>query len=224
VPSQALRAESGATAGFRLLPGLLDGAAQRALLGEVADLLAEAPPYTAHMPKSGKAMSVRMSNAGPLGWYSDQAEGYRYIARHPGTGRPWPAIPARLLGLWREWGGYPHDPECCLINLYPAEARMGLHQDRDEADFSAPVLSVSLGQTALFRLGGLARNAPTHSFRLQSGDVMLLSGPSRLAFHGVDRILPGSSRLLDEYPLPGIARINLTLRRVTPAPSAVVES
>lgn len=224
VPEAARQAEAGVPPGFRIWPGLLDGAEQRALLGAVTALLAEAPPYTAHMPKSGKAMSVRMSNAGALGWYSDQAEGYRYIAHHPETGRPWPVIPDRLLGLWREYSGYGADPECCLINLYSAQARMGLHQDRDEADFSAPVLSVSLGQTAQFRLGGVRRGGPTRSFPLQSGDVMLLGGQSRLAFHGVDRIKAGSSRLLADGPLPGIARINLTLRRVTPAPSAAAES
>lgn len=202
--------------GFRLLPGYLDAAAQADLLTAMRDVLAEAPPYQPEMPRTGQKMRVRMSNAGPLGWYTDRAGGYRYIAQHPLTGRPWPAIPAALLVLWQSLTGYAAAPECCLINLYDAEARMGLHQDRDEQVFDAPVLSVSLGATAIFRLGGTSRSAPTRSFRLASGDVMLLAGPARLAFHGIDRIQPGSSRLVPDDLIPGGGRINLTLRRVTP--------
>ena len=201
--------------GFRFFPGYLDAAAQQALAAEIAGLLVEAPLYQARMPKSGKPLSVWMSNAGPLGWYSDAAGGYRYVTAHPETGRPWPAIPASLLRAWRDLAGdYPAEPECCLINLYRNQARMGLHQDRDEADFSAPVVSLSLGDTGLFRLGGHTRQAPTRSFRLASGDAMVLAGPDRLAFHGIDRILPGSSRLLDGL-FAGGGRLNLTLRRVT---------
>ena len=156
-------------------------------------------------------MSVRMTNFGPLGWVTD-ATGYRYQPLHPETGRPWPAIPAALIDLWRSLTEASADPDCCLVNLYDAQARMGLHQDRDEADFSFPVLSVSLGDTAVFRIGGDNRRAPTASLRLASGDVCLLAGSSRLAFHGVDRILAGSSRLLPEG-----GRLNLTLRRAAPA-------
>ncbi len=189
-------------------PACLDQAAQRALLGEVEGLLATAPLYRPVMPKSGKPLSVRMSNAGALGWISDQ-QGYRYQALHPVTGKPWPAIPDSILTIWRQLSGYGADPEACLINLYDATARMGLHRDQDEAAEDAPVVSISLGDTALFRIGGSRRSDPTRSFRLSSGDVLILGGASRHCYHGVDRILAGSSRLLAEG-----GRINLTLRRV----------
>jgi alkylated DNA repair protein (DNA oxidative demethylase) len=194
---------------MRLVPGRLDRDAQEILLSVIRHIVREAPLFTPVMPRSGKPFSVRMTNCGPLGWVSDK-DGYRYQSTHPETGAPWPAMPAMLLDLWRELARYPHPPEACLINFYAAEAKMGLHQDRDEADFSAPVLSVSLGDSCLFRIGGIERKAPTRSFRLASGDVMLLEGDSRLAFHGVDRLYPGSSTLLKDG-----GRINLTLRRVT---------
>lgn len=203
--------------GLRHLPGYLDAAAQRRLAEAVSALLAAAPPYRARMPRSGRPMSVWMSNAGPLGWYSDAEGGYRYIDRHPVTGQAWPAIPPEVLTIWERLSGTPLPPECCLVNLYQPDARMGLHQDRDEADFSQPVLSVSLGDTAIFRVGGNLRGGPTRSLRLCSGDVVVLSGPARLAFHGIDRVLAGSSRLFAGLPPPLDAggRINLTLRRVT---------
>jgi alkylated DNA repair protein (DNA oxidative demethylase) len=162
------------------------------------------------MPRTGKPLSVRMSNCGPLGWVADR-DGYRYQPLHPDTGRLWPAIPGVLLDLWREVSGAAAEPEACLINWYEADARMGLHQDRDEQATDQPVVSVSLGDPCLFRHGGLARTEPTASLRLESGDVLVLGGPARLCFHGVDRIYPGVSTLLKA---PG--RINLTLRRVTP--------
>jgi DNA oxidative demethylase len=200
----------------RLPPGVshhprrLDADAQRALLAAVRAGLSEAPFVRPAMPRTGKPLSVEMTNRGALGWVSDRS-GYRYQTTHPGTGRPWPPIPDVLLDLWRELAAYPHDPEACLVNLYRAGAKMGLHQDRDEADFAAPVLSVSLGDDCLFRIGGTARGGPTVSLRLASGDVLLLGGESRLAFHGVDRTYPGTSTLLG----PQGGRINLTLRRVT---------
>jgi alkylated DNA repair protein (DNA oxidative demethylase) len=195
--------------GATLLPGYLDRDAQESLRREIDAVLQAAPLYTPRMPKSGKPMSVRMSNCGPLGWVTDEA-GYRYQPRHPETDSTWPAIPQMLLDAWHTLGGYPHVPECCLINFYGAEARMGLHQDRDESDFAAPVVSLSLGDTCLFRVGGTRRTDPTRSVRLASGDAVVLAGDSRLAFHGVDRIMPGTSNLL-----PQGGRINLTLRRVT---------
>ena len=195
--------------GFRLFPGALDEAAQRALAAEVLAAAETAPPYRPVTP-GGKPMSVRMTNLGPLGWVTD-AGGYRYEPLHPGTGRPWPAMPPALLALWDRLADAPGPPDACLVNLYDAEARMGLHQDRDEADFAYPVLSVSLGDSAVFRLGGPRRGDPSRTVRLASGDVCLLSGPARLYFHGVDRILAGSSRLL-----PGGGRLNLTLRRARP--------
>ena len=204
------RADFVALPGFRLLPGFLDAARQQALVDDVVAVLATAPSYHATMPKSGQKMSVAMSNAGQLGWYSDRDGGYRYVAQHPETGRPWPPIPPSILAIWQAVADYPQAPQACLINLYRDGARMGLHQDRDETDFAAPVVSISLGDTAMFRLGGTVRGAPTRSFKLASGDVLVLGGAARLAFHGIDRILPGSSRLV-----PGGGRINLTLRRVT---------
>ena len=172
-------------------------------------MVCAAPLFTPVMPRTGKPFSVRMTNCGPLGWVSDRA-GYRYQATHPVTGRPWPAMPAAVLALWEEITGYAAPPEACLVNFYGAQAKMGLHQDRDEEDFAAPLLSVSLGDTARFRLGGVERGDPTRSFPLASGDVMMLAGPLRLAHHGIDRIVPGTSTLLAEG-----GRINLTLRRVT---------
>jgi alkylated DNA repair protein (DNA oxidative demethylase) len=195
--------------GLRLIPGYLDRASQGALLAAVHEVFARAPVYTPRMPKTGKPMSVRMSNCGPLGWVTDE-RGYRYQPTHPETGAPWPPMPPMLLAAWQALAGYPHPPEACLINVYGPEARMGLHQDRDEQDLSAPVLSLSLGDTCLFRIGGTNRKDPTRSVRLASGDAVVLGGEARLAFHGVDRILPGTSTLLPEG-----GRINLTLRRVT---------
>ena len=191
--------------------GFLDRAAQEALRDEVLAILELAPPFRPRMPRTGRPFSVLMSNCGPLGWVSDEA-GYRYQPTHPETGRPWPPMPPRLLAAFAAIAPGAPLPEACLINVYDSAARMGLHQDRDEADLSAPVVSLSLGDTALFRVGGLQRKAPTRSFRLVSGDAMSLAGESRLAFHGVDRIIAGSSTLL-----PQGGRINLTLRRVTRA-------
>lgn len=190
--------------------------AVESLLAEIVALLGDAPLFQPVMPRWGTPFSVRMSNCGPLGWVSDKS-GYRYQPTHPVTGKPWPPVPEVLLALWRAHAGYPHPPQACLINYYAEGAKMGLHQDRDEQDFDAPVLSVSLGDTARFRLGTTERNGPTESFPLRSGDVMMLAGAQRLAFHGVDKVLAGSSNLLLPYPdlFPGGGRINLTLRRVT---------
>jgi len=198
-----------AISGLRVYPGYLDREAQAALVAAVHDIFAAAPLFTPRMPKSGRPFTVRMSNCGPLGWVSDEC-GYRYQPTHPETGLPWPSIPHLLLAIWRQLAGYPAPPQACLINFYGAEAKMGLHQDRDEADFDAPVASISLGDTCLFRIGGHKRRDPTRAFRLGSGDVLILGGAARLAFHGVDRIYPGTSSLL-----PHGGRINLTLRRVT---------
>lgn len=195
--------------GVRHLPGRLDRAEQEALVEEIRAVVADAPLYVPRMPRSGKPMSVRMTNCGELGWLTDKEGGYRYQATHPETGRPWPPIPGRLLRLWQDLAAYPQPPQACLINFYSETARMGLHQDSDEREMAAPVLSVSLGDACLFRVGGTKRGDKTVSFRLESGDVLLLAGPSRLAYHGVDRIYPDTSDLLKNG-----GRINLTLRRV----------
>jgi DNA oxidative demethylase len=196
-------------AGFRLLPGYLDREAQERLLAAIREVVVHAPLYTPRMPRSGQPMSVRMTNCGSLGWMTDE-QGYRYQATHPETGAPWPPIPGLLMEAWTELAGYPRPPQACLVNFYGPDARMGLHQDRDEQDFDAPVVSLSLGDTCLFRIGGTTRSGSTRSFRLASGDAVVLGGEARLAFHGVDRVIPGTSRLLAEG-----GRINLTLRRVT---------
>lgn len=191
------------------LPERLDREAQAALAGALADVMAAAPPFRPRMPRTDKPFSVAMTNCGPLGWVSD-VSGYRYQDKHPDSGEPWPPIPQALLDLWDAVARFDHRPEACLVNVYEAGARMGLHQDRDEAALDAPVVSVSLGDTAVFRIGGLSRGDRTRSVRLSSGDVVVMAGPGRLVFHGVDRVIAGSSRLL-----PGGGRINCTLRRVT---------
>lgn len=183
-------------------------AAQEKLLHEVLTLERQAPFYRPVMPGTGKPFSVEETNFGALGWVSDKS-GYRYQPRHPVTDRPWPAIPLTLMALWDEIAGMPQ-AECCLVNLYRAKARMGLHQDKDEKALASPVVSVSLGDEAIFRIGGQTRRGPAKSLKLASGDVVMFGGPARLAYHGIDRIMPGTSTLV-----PGGGRINLTLRRVT---------
>jgi DNA oxidative demethylase len=185
------------------------------LLAAIRRVVEVAPLFTPRMPRTGRPFSVRMTNCGPLGWVSDEA-GYRYQPTHPETGRPWPPMPEIVLAAWRELAGYPHPPEACLINYYAPGTKMGLHRDEDEEDFKAPVVSLSLGDTAVFRVGGLTRKGPTRSVRLASGDAVVLGGEARLAYHGVDRILAGTSQLLAGNPrFPEGGRINLTLRRVT---------
>jgi alkylated DNA repair protein (DNA oxidative demethylase) len=203
------------------VPGYLDAAAQARLAAALDAALERAPAYTPCMPGNGRPFSVRMSNCGPLGWVSDRA-GYRYQPHHPGTGRPWPPIPNVALAAWDALSGYPAPPEACLVNLYASGARMGLHQDRDEDALDAPVVSLSLGATALFRYGGLARNDPTRSVRLRAGDALVIGGPARLIHHGVDRLIPEAPDLLHGgagpapmRALPPGGRCNLTLRRVT---------
>lgn len=203
--------------GVTLWPGFFDLAAQRRLRDRVRACTRRSPFFTPRMPRTGRPWSVRMTNLGPLGWVSDEA-GYRYQPHHPVTGAPWPAIPRPLLDLWRHVSGFPAPPECCLVNLYRPGARMGLHRDADEQALDAPVVSVSLGDEAVFRLGGLTRKHPTGSFRLRSGDVLVLGGENRLAYHGVDRVIPGTSSLLRQ---PG--RLNLTLRRVNHLPGGAGE-
>ncbi len=186
--------------------------AQVALLAELRKAVTQAPLFTPEMPKTGKPFSVRMTNLGSLGWVTDKLGGYRYQATHPGTAKPWPPMPEVLLRLWAEVASYADTPEACLVNFYNTSAKMGLHQDRDEKDFTAPVVSISLGDTALFRWGGTTRGGKTQSVKLESGDVLVMGGESRLCFHGVDRIYAGTSTLLKDG-----GRINLTLRRVRPA-------
>ena len=196
--------------GFRHLSGYLSQARQGELLGHLRSVMAEAPLYAPTMPRTGKPFSVRMTNCGPLGWVSDKAQGYRYQAQHPLTGRPWPPMPELLLEVWREVANYPVPPEACLVNYYAIGAKMGSHRDEDEEEIRAPVVSISLGDDATFHIGGLQRAGPKRRLLLRSGDVVVLAGAARMAYHGVDRIHPGTSTLLSEG-----GRLNLTLRRVT---------
>ncbi|MEO0671491.1 MAG: alpha-ketoglutarate-dependent dioxygenase AlkB [Pseudomonadota bacterium] len=199
-----------APSGFLHRSGALDLEAQAALLSEIETILAEAPLYTPTMPKTGRPLSVRMSNAGTLGWLTDQTGGYRYEPHHPVTGKPWPPIPDVLLELWREIQPDAAPPEACLINVYDAKAKLGLHKDADEDDQETGVLSISLGDTAMFQIGGLTRKDAVETIELASGDIVLLGGASRSAYHGVRRIVPGTS------PLAALdGRVNLTLRRVS---------
>ena len=203
-------------AGFRHLPGFLSGQVQRRLVADLREAEARAPFYRPTMPRTGKPFSVLMTNLGPLGWVSDASGGYRYQPTHPETGAPWPPMPQAVRDVWREVAGTGVAPEACLVNYYAPGARMGLHQDRDEDDLAAPVVSISLGDDARFRIGGTTRGGPTASLRLASGDVAVLAGEARLAFHGIDRIYGATSDLLAGWIHQG-GRLNLTLRRVTPA-------
>jgi len=213
-PVESTAAAPAWPAGFVHHPGLLDRAAQEQLRDAIREVVRAAPLFTPRMPKTGQPLSVRMTNCGALGWVSD-ATGYRYQRHHPVTGAPWPPMPGMLAALWRRLAPDAPAPQACLVNFYGPQARMGLHQDRDEQTFAPPVVSLSLGDTCLFRIGGAARGGRTQSLRLASGDAVVLGGPARLAFHGVDRIYPDTCDLL-----PNGGRINLTLRRVTPPDGA----
>ena len=180
--------------------------AQGYLVEQIREVVKNAPLFSPMTPY-GKPMQVRMTSAGRFGWISDRS-GYRYAAHHP-SGTAWPDIPQAALDIWHGVTELERTPDCCLINYYGEGARMGMHQDRDEADFSWPVVSVSLGDSGLFRIGNDTRGGKTESIWLESGDVVLMGGAARLHYHGVDRIKFGSSALL-----PKGGRINLTFRVV----------
>ena len=206
-------------AGTHYYPAYCDEAAQWQMLDALAEIVKNADFFTPYMPHTGRAWSIKMSNCGVLGWVADKS-GYRYQATHPQTNVAWPPIPPILLDLWHNVTNYPAPPQCCLINYYDKpHCKMGLHQDRDETALDAPV--VSLGDSALFRMAigdaGAKRTSATQSLKLHSGDVFCFGGAARLHFHGIDRILFGSSRLLNNYgrAFAGGGRLNLTLRRVS---------
>ncbi len=195
--------------GVLIWKGWLDRAAQEALVEQVR-AVAEAAPFVRGMTPWGKPMSVRTTAAGRVGWIAGR-EGYGYSEHHP-DGQPWPPVPPGALAAWEALSGWPDPPDCCLVNFYGEKARLGLHQDKDEGEFAAPVLSISLGDPAVFRVGGTKRSDPTRSTTLESGDVAVIGGDARLAYHGVDRVKFGGSTLL-----PKGGRINLTLRVVRSA-------
>jgi alkylated DNA repair protein (DNA oxidative demethylase) len=191
-------------------PGYLAPAQQLSLTAEIFRLAETAPFYRPGMPRTGHKLSVEMTNFGSLGWFTDAENGYRYEPYHPLRGTPWPPIPNLLLNIWRTTTGYLALPEACLVNLYRGKARMGLHRDSDEKDRDAPVLSVSLGDKAIFRFGQARKSSSTQKLLLESGDVLVFGGAARFMLHGIDRIFPGTGGLI-----PGGGRLNLTLRRVT---------
>ena len=192
--------------GFRIFKGYLNANAQAEILASVRSVAAQVPPFSPMTPY-GRPMSVKLTSAGKYGWVSDQS-GYRYERHHP-NGTVWPDIPVPVLEIWRELVGTGRLPDCCLINFYGEGARMGLHQDRDEVDFNWPVVSISLGDDGLFRVGHPIKGGSTETIWLQSGDVVVMGGDARLTYHGVDRIRFGSSQLLANG-----GRLNLTLRVV----------
>jgi alkylated DNA repair protein (DNA oxidative demethylase) len=188
---------------------LRDFAARGELLADLAAVVA-ASPYRHMTTPGGYRMSVAMTNCGPLGWISD-ASGYRYAAIDPETGTPWPEIPASFLALATtaaERAGFARfEPDACLVNRYEPGAKLSLHQDKDERDFEAPIVSVSLGIDATFLWGGATRRDRPARIELHHGDVFVFGGPSRLRYHGVAPIADST------HPLLGRARVNLTFRR-----------
>ncbi|MEL6374744.1 MAG: alpha-ketoglutarate-dependent dioxygenase AlkB [Pseudomonadota bacterium] len=201
--------------GVVLYKNHLDRAAQVAILDDVRACLALAPFYHPSMPRTGRPLSVRMTNCGPLGWVADKT-GYRYQPLHPETEAPWPAIPASIMDVWHAVSGFAHPAQACLVNHYTQRAKLGLHKDSDEEHVDAPVVSVSLGDDAVFAIGGLKRADPKERVTLTSGDVLVFGGASRLIYHGIDRIKPGTSDLLSATGIdPAGGRLNLTLRHVS---------
>ncbi|RFB01509.1 alpha-ketoglutarate-dependent dioxygenase AlkB [Parvularcula marina] len=196
--------------GIRHYPHYLEADIQRELAQDVftrAEHLWLSP-----VTPGGQPFSVRQMNFGPLGWVSDR-QGYRYQPHHPDVGVPWPDMPATMRKLWADLLPGAPPPQCCLLNHYQDTAKMGLHRDADEKDQDTPILSVSLGAPARFRIGGAKRGGPTRSVVLGTGDVIILSGPSRRFYHGIDRLLPADDLFAPDLGFDG--RLNLTLRRVT---------
>ena len=197
--------------GFAHFPGYFSPPQQQALIDAVKAGVEHAPFYIPRMPRTGQPLSVAMSNFGTLGWVTDKDRGYRYDPVHPKTKEAWPDMPQALLDLWQDVADFPQEPEACLINWYREGNKMGAHIDNDEQEARAPVVSVSLGDPALFRMGGPTRGGPTKGLKLFSGDVVVMGGESRFCYHGVSKIFYGQSALV-----PRGGRINLTLRRVRP--------
>lgn len=200
IPDQMLR-------GVHIFTDFLNEKLQERMVEQIREIAVQAPFYQPMTP-GGRRMGVRMTSAGEFGWFSD-GKGYRYVEKHP-NGMDWPKIPSSAMGVWRQITGSPREPQCCLVNYYSEQTKMGMHQDKDEKDFQFPVVSISLGDPALFRIGNLERGGKTQSIWLRSGDVAVLGGEARLLHHGIDRIKFGQSGLLKNG-----GRLNLTLRVVT---------
>lgn len=190
--------------GVKIWEGFLDRNAQETMVADLRSI-ARVAPFRQYETPGGRKMSVRMSAAGEMGWTTDR-QGYRYDPVQP-DGTCWPDIPDSILDVWKKVAGVSKLPDSCLVNYYGEGSKMGMHQDRDEAETSWPVVSISLGDEALFRVGGTERGGRTKSHMLRSGDVALLAGDARLAYHGIDRVAFRSSDLL-----PDGGRINVTLR------------
>jgi len=194
--------------GAALLRGF--AAAEAGEIMEAVQAIAAAAPFRHMVTPGGYRMSVAMTSCGRVGWVTDR-RGYRYAALDPETGRAWPPMPPAffdLAGRAASAGGFPgFKPDSCLINRYEPGARLSLHQDKDEQDLDAPVVSVSLGLPATFLFGGAERRDRPRRVRMESGDVAVWGGPVRLAFHGIDTVADG------EHPLTGRCRINLTFRK-----------
>jgi DNA oxidative demethylase len=195
--------------GFHHLPGFFSLEQQRELLSSCRAIARVSPLFTPVMPGSGAKFNYQMTNCGDWGWISD-IKGYRYTREHPVTGEPWAAIPEIIrtsaMNLAEAYG-YSLLPQTCLINYYPAGGKLGLHQDNSEKNQTAPIISFSLGDDAVFLIGGLRRSDPTKEIVLRSGDALIMGGEARMAFHGVKKILPKTSNFLRHG-----GRINLTIR------------
>jgi len=197
--------------GVILRPRLFDGPTQAALAAAVRDIAETAPFRHPRTPGQG-VFSAALTSCGRVGWWSDRA-GYRYIPTQPGSSDPWPPMPeifrtaVRTAAAGTRWPDF--DPDACLINFYTTGAKMGLHQDRDERDFAQPIITITLGDTADFLVGGPARSDKATAFTFQSGDALLMGGPSRLFFHGIRKVHAGTS------PIAGMptGRYSLTFRK-----------
>jgi DNA oxidative demethylase len=204
LPSQEVMAE-----GAMLLRGFV-GSLEADLLGALRGIVAQAP-FRHMVTPGGFRMSVAMTNCGSVGWITDRT-GYRYGANDPETGKPWPAMPPSLRELAGRSadraGFFGFSPDVCLVNRYVPGARLSLHQDKDELDFTAPIVSVSLGLPAIFLFGGRKRSDKVRRFRLDHGDVAVWGGPARLFYHGVASLAAG------KHAVMGAQRINLTFRKV----------
>jgi len=181
--------------GFAHYPLYFNAEEQAELITCVKAGAQTAPFFQPTMPRTGAPLSVVMSNFGTLGWVTDRESGYRYEAAHPKTGAPWPPLPDLLTRLWRDVTDWPDLPEACLINWYREGSKMGAHVDNDELAVNAPVVSVSLGDPAMFRIGGPKRGGPTHGIKLMSGDVVVMAGLSRQCYHSVSKVYYGESAL-----------------------------